>query len=113
MAHPLAHSESSARKFGGDPEDYLAIHNWFDESKAFVSDYRHRAMRHHAEGIFLCEKIFGVMVLNSHGKSVPVRYIGEQHVKEDLGRIPTAQDWFQNLSPQPWMRGQRLPEVRQ
>jgi hypothetical protein len=25
---------------------------------------------------------------------VPVRYVGEQHVKEDLGRIPTAQDWL-------------------
>jgi hypothetical protein len=34
MAHPLRHAESSARKFGGKPEDYLAIHNWFDESKA-------------------------------------------------------------------------------
>lgn len=112
MAHPIAHSESSARKFGGKPEDYLAIHNWFDESKAFVSDYRHRAMRHHSEGIFLCERIFGATITNSEGKQVPVRYIGEQHVKEDLGRVPTAQDWFQNIAPQPWMRGQRLPERR-
>lgn len=108
MAHPLAHAESSARKFGGKAEDYLPIHNWFDESKAFVSDFRHRAMRHHAEGIFLAEKIFGVSITNSAGKQVPVRYIGEQHVKEDLGRVPTAQDWFENIMPKPWMRGQRL-----
>jgi hypothetical protein len=108
MAHPLAHAESSAKKFGGVAADYLAIHSWFDESKAFVSDYRHRAMRHHAEGIFLAEKIFGVSIKNSDGKDVPVRYIGEQHVKEDLGRVPTAQDWFENICPQPWMRGQRL-----
>ena len=33
MAHPLKHAESSARKFGGKAEDYLPIHNWFDESK--------------------------------------------------------------------------------
>ena len=36
MAHPLKHAESSARKFGGKTEDYLAIHNWFDESKSFT-----------------------------------------------------------------------------
>jgi hypothetical protein len=28
MAHPLKHAESSAKKFGGKPEDYLPIHNW-------------------------------------------------------------------------------------
>jgi hypothetical protein len=62
--------------------------------KHFVADFRHRALRHHAEGIFLAEKLFGVAIINSDGKKVPVRYLGEQHVKEDLGRIPTAQDWL-------------------
>jgi len=60
MAHPLKHAQNSARKFGGKPEDYLPIHSWFDESKAFLADFRHRALRHHAEGIFLAEKLFGV-----------------------------------------------------
>lgn len=59
MAHPVEHAQSSARKFGGRPEDYLAIHRWFDESKAFFPDFRHRALRHHAEGIFLAERIWG------------------------------------------------------
>jgi hypothetical protein len=39
---------------------------------------------------------------------VPVRYFGEQHVREDLGRIPTAQDWLSQIKPQRWMYGQRL-----
>jgi len=81
MAHPLKHSESSAKKFGGKPEDYLPIHNWFDESKSFLGDFRHRALRHHTEGIFLAEKVFGVAIRNSEGRRVPVRYVGEQHVK--------------------------------
>ena len=110
MAHPLKHAESSARKVGGKAEDYLAIHNWFDESKAFFSDFRHRALRHHADGIFLAEKLFGVIIVNSHGKHVPVRYVGEQHVREDLGRIPTAQDWFLEIKPRRWMYGQRLED---
>ena len=71
MAHPLKHAESSVRKFGGRPEDYLPIHNWFDESKAFIPDFRHRALRHHAEGIFLAEKLFGVSIVNSDGKHNP------------------------------------------
>ena len=111
MAHALKHAESSARKFGGKAEDYLPIHNWFDESKAFLPDFRHRAMRHHAEGIFLAEKIFGVAIINSAGHKVPVRYIGEQHVREDLGCISTAQDRLSQIKPQPWMYGQRLDSV--
>lgn len=108
MAHPWKHAQSSAKRFGGKPEDYLPIHNWFDQSKAFLADFRHRALRHHTEGIFLCEEIFGVTITNSEGKQIPVRYIGEQHVKEELGRIATAQDWLTQIKPERWMYGQRL-----
>ena len=103
MAHPWHHAERSARLFGGSAEDYIEIHNWFDESKAFMPDFRHRALRHHSEGIFLCEKVFGVTVRNSAGKEIPVRLVGEQHVKDDLGWIPTAQDWLQHIKPERWM----------
>ena len=74
MAHPYHHALSSARKHGGRPEDYQPIHDWFDESKAFLPDFRHRALRHHAEGIFLCERVFGTTITNSDGKEVPVRF---------------------------------------
>src|SRR5258706_16364660 len=89
MAHALKHAQSSARKFGGRAEDYLPIHNWFDESKAFLADFRHWALRHHVEGIFLAEKLFGVAIANTYGNQVPVRYVGEQHFRGDLGRIHT------------------------
>jgi hypothetical protein len=46
--------------------------------------------------------------VNSDGQQVPVRYVGEQHVKEDLVRIPTAQDWLSHIKPERWMYGQRL-----
>ena len=35
MAHPLQHAKSSVRKWGGVVEDYLEIHEWFDETKAW------------------------------------------------------------------------------
>jgi hypothetical protein len=104
MTHPYYHAQSSARLFGGKPEDYLAIHHWFDETKESFCDFRHRALRHHAEGIFDCERIFGTTIINSDGKAVPVRYVGEQHVKEDCGnRIPSVADWLSQIQPQPWM----------
>lgn len=110
MTHAYYHAQSSARTFGGAPEDYLAIHNWFDETKEAFCDFRHRALRHHAEGIFEAERIFGVTVKNSEGKSVPVRYIGEQHVQEDCGgRIPSLCEWLSRIQPEPWMaRGARV-----
>jgi hypothetical protein len=103
MGHPYHHAVSSARRFGGRPEDYQAIHDWFDQSKAHFADLRHRALRHHAEGIFLCEAIFGTTITNSAGIKVPVRLVAEQHVKEDLGWIPTAADWLRCIQVQPWM----------
>lgn len=30
MAHPYHHALSSVRKWGGEVEDYLPVHNWFD-----------------------------------------------------------------------------------
>lgn len=103
MGHPYHHAISSAKKFGGKPEDYTKIHNWFDESKKMYATWKHRALRHHAEGIFMCEHIFGITIKNSDNKEVPVRLIGEQHVLEDLGFIPSIQDWFQHIQHQPWM----------
>lgn len=105
MAHPWEHAKSSARKFGGSPCDYIDIHNWFDETKAWIGHSKHRMFRHHSEGIFECEKRFGMTITNSDGKEVYVRYIGEQHVKEDcFGHIPSAKEWVDNInSPKEWM----------
>lgn len=123
MANPYHHAVSSSKKWGGVPEDYQEIHDWFDESKMMMADFRHRALRHHAEGIFMCERIFGhaIRISGSRplrwfeklaqafgfkiktGRMIPVRWIGEQHVKEDCGFIPSMQDWFQHIKPQKWM----------
>lgn len=110
MGHPYHHALSSARKFGGKPADYQDLHNWFDETKGYFADFRHRALRHHSEGIFMAERTFGVTITNSDGKKVPTRLLGEQHVREDLGRIPTVADWLRNLKPEPWMgKAEKLP----
>lgn len=123
MANPYHHACSSAKKWGGVPEDYQEIHDWFDESKKLWADFRHRALRHHSEGIFMAETIFGhaIRISGSRplrwferlagffgmkiktGRMIPVRWIGEQHVKEDCGFIPSMQDWFKHIKPEKWM----------
>lgn len=111
MAHCYYHALSSVRKWGGTSDDYLALHQWFDESKAIFADPRHRALRHHAEGIFMLETLFGATITNSDGKVVPVRLIGEQHVTEDLGFIPSFADWGRLIQPQTWMlKGRQLDQ---
>lgn len=55
----------------------------------------------------MAEKIFGATIVNSDGRVVPVRYIGEQHVTEDMGRIPSVNDWFRQIKVQSWMYGNR------
>ena len=103
MSHCHFHSQSSARQFGGKPQDYQAIHQWFDETKAVYGDAKHRALRHHSFGIFECEKLFGYSIKNSDGKEVPVRLVAEQHVREDCGGIiPSVQDWLEGIPPKAW-----------
>jgi hypothetical protein len=142
MADPWHHAVSSARRWGGVEDDYLPVHNWFDETKKHFSDPRHRALRHHSEGIGLMISIFGPKITLSTcarcglegahvmhdpdyrpdvqeghvhefvSKDVPTRWVGEQHVLEDFGRIPTAADFLRLLPVEGWMvRGARKLSV--
>lgn len=106
MSKPYIHSVSSARRFGGVPEDYLEIHNFLGSSKGVIGDNRHRALTHNTWFLFVLEKVFGVTITNSDGKVVSVRDVGEQHILEDYGGrfIPSAQDFLQEMEYKPWMQ---------
>lgn len=110
MTHPIYHAKTSVKLWGGKPEDYQPLHDWMDATKETFADFRHRALRHHSQGIFEAERVFGHAIVNSDGREVPVRYILEQHVMEDCGgRIPTVSDWFRNIKPEVWMsRGYKV-----
>jgi hypothetical protein len=105
--HPYHHALSSAKKHGGQPSDYQYIHDWFDATKAFFGDARHRALRHHTAGIYWCEEEFGTTVPTSEGKKIPVRVIAEQHVMEDMGFLPTPEWWLSQMKLTPAMN--RVP----
>lgn len=103
MATAIHHGESSAKKWGGQAEDYLPIHEWFDETKAHKWHFTHRIFRHHTMGIENAEQIFGRTITNSNGRKVPVRWIGEQHMIEDFGYVPTPEDWLRHVESAAWM----------
>jgi len=113
MTHAVYHAESSVRRFGGTVEDYLPIHSWLDAPKESFCDFRHRALRHHSQGVFECERVFGLTIRNSAGRDVPVRYIAERHIQEDCGgRVPSVADWLRCIVPQTWMsRGYVVPHA--
>lgn len=75
---------------------------------------------HNAFGIFMSESIFGKIIqmpngefkrtsyiINSDGAHVQVRDLGEEHVLEDLGTIPTLDKCLHSLPLETWMGGMR------
>lgn len=125
MAKPHIHAISSARRFGGVPEDYEPIHAFLDSSKIAIADNRHRALTHNSW--FLTHVLERVKfansgpetadhrfptVINSKGKAISIREIGEQHCLEDYkGRfIPSAQDFLSEIEYRDWMQnGKDVP----
>ncbi len=103
MSNSYYHAVSSARRWGGQPEEYIHLHGWIDEPKLWFGDFRARALRHHTQGIYELKERFGITLKLETGIIVPVAAIAEQHMIEDFGRIPSVQDWLSNLKPQPWM----------
>ena len=107
------HAKISVKKFGGAVDDYIKIHNWFDQTKGYIPDARHRMLLHNSFGIMLCEQQFGVYIINSDDKDISVRDIAEQHVVDDLGIIPTLCETFKGVKiPSEIKSGKLLAKIK-
>jgi hypothetical protein len=104
---PFTHAMASVRRHGGKPMDYQEIHDFLDMCKAAHADVRHRAILHNSMGPFICEKVFGVNIKNSDGRLVSVRDIAEEHIVEDLGRIPPVSDYLEGMPHYDWLAGNK------
>jgi RNA-binding protein YlmH len=102
---PYLHSKSSVKRWGGKVEDYLPIHNFLDISKSAHPDMRHRALLHNSLGCYIAEQMFGDYIINSDRAVVSVRDIAEEHILEDLGRIPTVSDYLDGMPMYDWLGG--------
>lgn len=102
---PFRHAKGSVARWGGKPDDYMAIHDFIDSSKMAMPDLRHRAALHNAFGCFLVERVFGRTLVNSDGREISTRDIAEEHIQEDLGFLPSLEDWLDDLPMQVWHGG--------
>ena len=102
---PYLHSNIHRKKYGGVADDYADIDDFIDSTKAAVPDVRHRAVLHSAFGCFMVEQVFGRTRINSEGKEYSPRDVAEDHILQDLGFIPTMEDYLKNMDIQPWMSG--------
>lgn len=108
MSKPYIHALSSAKKFGGQWEDYIEIHEFLDSSKAVIADNRHRALTHNSWFIStVIPRIFGeVFARKSDGVNISSRDIAELHVLEDYRKrfIPSAHDFLSKIPFESWMQ---------
>lgn len=66
---------------------------------------KHRVVPHSALGCYIVERVFGHTRKNSDGKEFSVRDVAEQHILDDLGFIPSLDDWMDEMEEKPWMCG--------
>lgn len=109
---PYLHALVSVKRWGGKPEDYLPIHDFIDCTKAHMPDMRHRAILHSSFGVYLCERLFGHNITNANARLVSVRDIAERHVLDDMGTIPTVQDYLKHMPILNWLGGPARPRTR-
>jgi hypothetical protein len=99
---PTLHAKHSSEKFGGTSEDYLAIHGFLESSRLHLSDPRYRVLLHTTLGVQTAEEVFGFELV-THDGTVPTRLIAEEHIRLDLGFIPTVEEALDTLPLEPWM----------
>lgn len=93
----IEHAKHSVKQFGGKPEDYIKIHEWFDQFRFAVKEPYHNIFLHNTAGIVICEQVFGDTIINSNGGAVFVRDIAESHIVSAVGEMKTPQEWVDTI----------------
>jgi hypothetical protein len=95
---PIDHARLHARDWGGEPEDYLPLDEFLDQTKMHCEDFRHRAILHSTLGVGLAEQVLGITICNRDGKHIPIRELARRHIRQDCGVVPTVKEWLDALS---------------
>jgi len=92
---PQRHAKLSANRRGGAPEDYYALHAFFDTTKELCSDNRHRVL-HNLWGIRrIVIPIFGAEIATADGTVATKDVCEADHVLADFSGkyLPTLADF--------------------
>ena len=98
----MQHARISAKRWGGEAEDYYEVHRFIDSTKSLCSDARHRIL-HTLWGVnSVVVPIYGHSLLNSAGKAVDLKDLCERdHLLVDYQQrfIPTLADFVRAIDP--------------
>lgn len=108
---PLEHAQRSAKRYGGTTADYLDIHEFLDQTKAAHPDMRHRAILHNSMGTFIVSQAFGE-IRKVGDREVSVRQIAEDHIVEDMGRLPSVSEFISLIPIEEAARFAYRPKTR-
>lgn len=94
--NPVHHARSAAARHGGDWRRFVAVHAFYDQSKAVFAGVQHRLFVHTADvGGDLARRAFGAEVI----PGVATDLMTHQHLDEDLGAQVTLEDWLKYADP--------------
>ncbi|WP_230656751.1 DUF6915 family protein [Psychrobacter sp. I-STPA10] len=96
----IKHAQISSRRRGGQPSDYIAIHQFIDSTKNLCSDNRHRIFHTLWAVNEIVLPMFGHTLINSDGVEVDIKDVCEKdHLLVDFRHrfIPTIGDFVQAI----------------
>lgn len=94
---PFQHARITANAIGGTWRDYVALHTAFDRSKGAYGKMLHRSVLHSDLGIETVLRIMGSVIRLHDGTTVDAAAVGDQHVRDDLGFVPSVEEWVSAL----------------
>jgi hypothetical protein len=106
---PLQHARITAHRYGGGWQDWIAIHDWIDRSKAIFPSMQHRMFLHSDFGEWLTVKIHGETIRSKSGAAISTRHLFRDHQVEDLGRVVNLSVWLREIDADYWTRRKKPP----
>ena len=106
---PLQHARITSHRYGGEWQDWIAIHDWIDRSKMIFPSMQHRMFLHSDFGEWLTVRIHGENIKAADGMVITTRDLFRDHQVEDLGRIVSLSEWLRETNPEYWKRRRQPP----
>ena len=114
---PLQHARITAHRYGGEWQDWIALHDWIDRSKMIFPSMQHRMFLHSDFGEWLTLQIHGESITARDGTVIATRTLFRDHQVEDMGRIVPLAEWLREIDAEYWKRRRppprRLESIRE
>lgn len=106
---PLQHARITAHRYGGQWQDWIALHDWIDRSKMIFPSMQHRMFLHSDFGEWLTVQIHGESITAADGSVVVTRELFRDHQVEDVGRVVPLAEWLREIDAEYWKRRRPPP----